>query len=171
MANINLSTGVVPATQIPLDSKVFVKTLLVLASLGLDDNLAYKYYEKMKVFCAENEKEYIWREELSPGETDGVLETSFTYPAAAIADGVDYSGRVFNFFEVLAKGTCVAWGNTFTHRKANGKGGDGIIELNDIATNGLTEDLNTLIKTMVYMNTLTDNDINNPLNWNILSTE
>lgn len=176
MGNIDLSTGIVTIKQIPLDAKLFVKTLAELSSLGLNSNLAYKYYEKMVVFCAETDLYYQWREERSVGEVGGVVSPSFTYPNGISTDGVDYGLRTFNLFLFIppqeqskGNGTCEVWGNTFTHRKSNGKNGDGVIELYDMAFNGLAKDNpNSLVKIMVYMNTLNDGDTENEDNWNII---
>jgi len=98
MANIDLQTGTFPITQIPLDAKAFAITAAELATLGANDLKAYYYYEGLIIWCVENQLRYQWREEASLGETGGLLATSYTYPVNAIANGVDYSGRIFNLF-------------------------------------------------------------------------
>lgn len=176
MGKIEITTGVFTTTQLPLDSKTFANTLAELQTLGLDDHKAFYYFEKLKVYCAENDLEYQWREEKTVGETGGLLASSYTYPVDAIAGGVDYSGRTFNFFlfrqsSLQGNGTIEVWGNTFTHRKKDGSQGDGVIGLHDIAFNGLAEDPNVLISAMVFMNTLNDMNKNDVENWDILTRQ
>jgi hypothetical protein len=98
MANINIATGILPNTQIPLDSKVYAITLAELTTLGLNDNLAYAYQEGLIVYCIENEIHYQWREIRGPGELLGLVPADFTYPAGIIANGISYGNRTFNFF-------------------------------------------------------------------------
>ena len=98
MANIDLQTGVFPITQLPLDAKLYAITKAELTVLGMNDLKAYYYYDGMIVFCVEDQLRYQWREEATVGETGGLVGTSFLYPANAIANGIDYSGKTFNLF-------------------------------------------------------------------------
>lgn len=99
MANVTLGTGITTTGQIPVNGKGYIKTLAELSALGDSDAKAYSYYENMYFQCVENNKEYIWREEVVEGESGGLLETSFTYPPGIITEGIDYSNRTFNIFE------------------------------------------------------------------------
>ena len=98
MADINITTGIIPGTQIPLDSKRYVKTLNELYDLGTDNYKAFLYYDGMIVFCLENKKKYIWTEQqsvvISPSNP-----FSFTYPSNSVVNGIDYSGKTFYFEE------------------------------------------------------------------------
>jgi len=97
----NIPTNLSVASMLPNDPKVWVKSKTQLASLGVANNLAYTYYDTMRVICADEKEIYEWREEKTVGETGGLVATSFTYPPGLIVNGVDYSNRVFNFFKVL----------------------------------------------------------------------
>ncbi len=98
MVNINTLTGIFPTGQMPLDAKRYYLTLAELGDLGALDFKAYYYYDRLRVLVLEDNKEYIWRKEAILNETGGVVSTSFTYPANTIANGIDYSGKIFNFF-------------------------------------------------------------------------
>ena len=92
------------ASQVPYDAKLYAVNLNDLAELGINSNKAFTYYEDLNVDCAENHTTYVWREELSLGETGGILTNgTYVYPANVIANGIDYSGRKFNFFEKKIK--------------------------------------------------------------------
>ena len=96
MANINLTTGIITGTQIPLDGKAYFIALNDMKDLGIGNYKAYTYYDTMIVTCKENKNLYVWREALD--NEQGVLVEGFTYPAGAIANGVDYSLKTYNFF-------------------------------------------------------------------------
>lgn len=84
------------AGQFPLDSKLRFKKLV-----DLKENItinSFKYYEDMIVQCLENHKQYIWREKLDTEQ--GVLPIDFIYPDNTIANGINYSNRTFNFYEL-----------------------------------------------------------------------
>lgn len=98
MPNIDYQNSLSTAGQFPLNGKTRFKTIQELTDLGAGNFKAFKYQEDMIVQCIENHTQYIWREVL-PSETGGLLPSSFTYPPGAIADGIDYSNRTFNFFE------------------------------------------------------------------------
>ncbi len=94
-----ISTGLDTSGQFPLDSKLQFKTLVELQDLGTNDTSPYEYYEDMLVWCVENHTQYIWRERINTDDlTDGVLTSDFTYLTGAVADGIDYGDRDFNFF-------------------------------------------------------------------------
>ena len=96
MANINLTTGIITGTQIPLDGKGYFIALNDMKDLGILNYKAYTYYDTMIVTCKENSSLYVWREALE--NEQGILVEGFTYPAGAIANGIDYSLKTYNFF-------------------------------------------------------------------------
>lgn len=54
----------------------------------------------MIVQCIENHKQYIWREKKSSDTLgSGVLQNDYKYPQGAVAGDINYSNRLFNFFE------------------------------------------------------------------------
>jgi hypothetical protein len=70
----------------------------VLSNLGVNSNLALTYYDGMLVYVALEGKTYRWR---TPKQDEiGLLENNFQYPTGIVIGGVNYSGRLFNFFEV-----------------------------------------------------------------------
>ena len=89
--------------QVRLDSITGVQNELTLKNLGSGNNLAFKYYEGLKVYCKDEKKEYIWRQVV--GSETGLLTTHFVYPTYPPIDGIDYSGKSFNFFLVTNNGT------------------------------------------------------------------
>ena len=99
MPDINITSGIFNTSQLPLDSKTYFKTLAELQSLGSGDFKAFYYYEDLIVYCLETKTNYKWREAQFTNEP-GVISSSFTYPANSVVDGVDYSNRTFNFFEI-----------------------------------------------------------------------
>ena len=84
--------------QVRLDSITGVQNELALKNLGIGNNLAFKYYEGLKIYCKNEKTEYVWREVV--GIETGLLDTHFTYPTYPPVDGIDYSGKSFNFFEI-----------------------------------------------------------------------
>ena len=84
--------------QVRLDSITGIQNEETLKNLGNGNNLAFKYYDGLKIRCKDEKTEYIWRE--VDGIETGLLDTHFTYPTYPAVDGVDYSGKVYNFFEV-----------------------------------------------------------------------
>lgn len=97
----NIPTNLSVASMLPNDPKGWVKNKTELVSLGASNHKAFIYYEGLRVYCAENKEIFEWREELIPGETGGLVVTSFTYPTGLNINNVDYGDRVFNFFKVL----------------------------------------------------------------------
>lgn len=84
--------------QVRLDSITGIQNEVALKNLGTGNNLAFKYYDGLKVRCKDEKTEYIWREVV--GLEEGLLDTNFTYPTYPAVDGIDYSGKVYNFFEL-----------------------------------------------------------------------
>lgn len=97
-SKVQVGGSIEVATQSPLDGKTMFLTLDEMR-LNIEIN-AFKYYEDMVVRCIKTHKEYIWREtKQSDKISDKVLRNDFTYPDGAIAFGINYSNRKFNFFE------------------------------------------------------------------------
>lgn len=121
---INLGAGLLTTGQFPLDDKLYFLTLADMQELGSNNFKAFYYYDKMIVLCVEDGKKYIWREKRT-NEPNGLLENDFLYPANAISNGIDYSGKSYNFFEYLGtvyrsnqvlRGGEISWsGSGFNH--------------------------------------------------------
>lgn len=88
----------VPA-QVPLDAKLYIADEASLMNLGISNNLAFTYYEGMIVYCVLERRRYEWRVG-AIGEV-GLLPIGFTYPNPLVVNGVDYSGKTFNFFIII----------------------------------------------------------------------
>ena len=84
--------------QVRLDSITGIQNEATLKNLGPGNSLAFKYYEGLKIYCKDEKTEYIWREVV--GVETGLLDTHFIYPTYSPVDGIDYSGKSFNFFEI-----------------------------------------------------------------------
>ena len=98
----NIPTGLKVPSQIPLNTKEYVKNEAELANLGLDDNKAFTYHDQLEVVCIEEKKTYLWREVELGEENTGLVTEDFTYPIGSPnAYGIPYAGRKFNFFEVV----------------------------------------------------------------------
>lgn len=89
--------------QVRLDSITGIQNEATLKNLGSGNNLAFKYYEGLKIYCKDEKTEYVWRQVI--GSETGLLTTHFVYPTYSPVDGIDYSGKSFNFFLVLNSGT------------------------------------------------------------------
>lgn len=89
-----ISNGWRVGSQTPIDDRLIFNTFAELIDLGASNFEAFRYYEGMKVYVVETEQEYVWKE-----SSTGALVSSITYPANIIANGIDYSGRSFNFVE------------------------------------------------------------------------
>ena len=97
--NIELTTGIFTTSQFPVDAKTYVVTLAELSTLGVSNHKAFYNYEGQIIYCVETGLKYQWREELEPDEEEGLLSSgAFTYPSGSISNGIDYSGRKFNYF-------------------------------------------------------------------------
>lgn len=83
--------------QVRLDSITSIQNEAALKNLGPGNNLAFKYYDGLKVYCKDEKTEYIWREVV--GIETGLLDVHFTYPTYSPVDGIDYSGKSYNFFQ------------------------------------------------------------------------
>lgn len=83
--------------QVRLDSITSIQNENTLKNLGPGNNLAFKYYDGLKVYCKDEKTEYIWREVV--GVETGLLDVHFTYPIYPPVDGIDYSGKSYNFFQ------------------------------------------------------------------------
>ena len=130
----NIPTNLSVAAMLPNDPKTWVKNKSELTTLGVSNHKAFIYYEGMRVYCAENKEIWEWREELTPGETGGLLVSQFTYPSGLIINNVDYGGRKFNFFKVLTPEDIA--GTLQTYQVANTAGaGQGLYK--DTTTPGL----------------------------------
>ena len=84
--------------QVRLDSITGIQNENTLKNLGPGNSLAFKYYDGLKVYCKDEKTEYIWREVV--GVETGLLNVHFTYPTYPPVDGIDYSGKSYNFFEI-----------------------------------------------------------------------
>lgn len=89
--------------QVRLDSITGIQNEETLKDLGSGNNLAFKYYEGLKIYCKDEKTEYVWRQVV--GSETGLLTTHFVYPTYPPIDGIDYSGKSFNFFLVTNNGT------------------------------------------------------------------
>ena len=89
--------------QVRLDSITGIQNELTLKNLGTGNNLAFKYYEGLKVYCKDEKTEYVWRQVV--GVETGLLNTHFVYPTYTAVDGINYSGKSFNFFLVINSGS------------------------------------------------------------------
>ena len=85
--------------QVRLDSITGIQNKETLKDLGAGNNLAFKYYEGLKIYCKDEKTEYVWREVI--GVETGLLDTHFIYPTYSPIDGINYSGKSFNFFKVI----------------------------------------------------------------------
>lgn len=93
----NILTGLSVISQVPLDSKRHILNEAALIDLGLNNNLAYIYYDGLIVYCAEEGTRYQWKE-ISVGVGPGLLNDDFVYPPGIIVNGIDYSNKSYNFF-------------------------------------------------------------------------
>lgn len=84
--------------QVRLDSITGIQNEETLKDLGVGNNLAFKYYEGLEIYCKDEKTTYRWREVV--GSETGLLDIHFVYPNYNPVDGIDYSGKSFNFFEV-----------------------------------------------------------------------
>lgn len=96
---VNIPAGLKIPAQIPLDVKTFCANEATLSDLGTSNNLAYTYYDSLRVHCIEEKSNFIWREVQSGEENTGLISTDFTYPDNIVVFGITYSNKVYNFFE------------------------------------------------------------------------
>lgn len=101
MANFtNIPTGLRVPAQIPLDIKTIALNETVLSNLGDNNNLAFTYYNGLKIYCVEEKTTYIWREVEVGEENTGLLISDFTYPNNIVVNNIDYSLKKYNFFKI-----------------------------------------------------------------------
>lgn len=98
---INIVSGLNITSQIPLNKKEYIINELTLSNLGASDNLAFTYYDGLKVYCFEEKTTWIWREVQDGEELTGLIPTDFTYPSDWIVEDCDYSNKTYNFFPDL----------------------------------------------------------------------
>lgn len=96
MSYLDLSTGFRVAGQFPQDGKLYFSTISQMKNLGNNNLKALSYYDLMIVMCLQNKLQYIWREAVTV-ET-GLLDDNYVYPNGSIANGINYSGKSYNFF-------------------------------------------------------------------------
>lgn len=99
MNKTNIITSLNVNTQLPLDYKTYVYNENTLLDLGLNQTKAFSYYVGMKVYCALQNKTYIWREYLTPLELNGLIPNGFIYPNGTLNTDYNYSNKKFNFFK------------------------------------------------------------------------
>ena len=85
--------------QVRLDSITGIQNEEALKNLGVGNSLAFKYYEGLEVYCKDEKTTYRWREVI--GSETGLLDAHFIYPTYSAIDGINYSGKSFNFFEIV----------------------------------------------------------------------
>jgi hypothetical protein len=102
-----LAEGFKVTSQTSIDDRLVFRREGDLTDLGPGNLKAYTYYEGMVVICISAlNKMYVWKE--SP---TGFIPGGFTYPANIIANGINYSGRTFNFVEIDATGANTFYNN------------------------------------------------------------
>jgi len=97
----DIATSLRVTTQLPLDHKRFSISEAELADLGDDNNLAYTYYDNLKVFCWDEKTEWVWREVETGEEDTGLLGSDFTYPNGIVYPNPGYANKTYNFFEIV----------------------------------------------------------------------
>lgn len=91
-----LITGLEVQSQVPLDLKSVVNTLVELTTLGTNNIKAYKYYAGLQIYCRENNKTYVWKEQIQ--NQTGLLNTGFTYTTNYLVNGYNYNNKTFNLY-------------------------------------------------------------------------
>lgn len=131
----NIPKGLKLTTQIPLDVKTYVADEATLAYLGTSDNLAYTYYDGLRVFCIAERTNYEWREVQTGEEDSGLVPLDFTYPDGLVAFGIDYSNKVYNFFPFTFTGPQGPAGPAGTNGTNGADGADGADGIDATANN------------------------------------
>jgi hypothetical protein len=103
-----LAEGFKINSQTPFDDRLIFADLTDLQDLGTGNVNAFRYYEGMLVYVIDLNSIFVWKESIT-----GALGTSFTYPSNIIANGVNYSGRDFNFV-LISSGSSLISNITFT---------------------------------------------------------
>ena len=96
----DIATSLRVPTQLPLDHKRFAVSELALSNLGDADNLAFTYYDNLKVFCWNEKSEFVWREVKTGEEDTGLVPSDFTYPNGVVYPNPGYEGKKYNFFRI-----------------------------------------------------------------------
>lgn len=91
-------TGLIIPSQIPLNNKEYFLSESILSDLGDNNELAFTYYKGMLAYCAEENTWYEWKE-VEPNDNT-LLPINFTYPNGWIAEGIDYSNKLYNFNKI-----------------------------------------------------------------------
>jgi len=97
----DIMTSLRVTTQLPLDHKRFSTNELTLADLGDSNNLAFTYYDNLKVFCWNEKTEWVWREVQDGEENTGLVASDFVYPNGIVYPSPGYEGKSYNFFEIV----------------------------------------------------------------------
>lgn len=142
MSANSIPTSLIVPAQLPLDSKVHVASETVLSNLGVNNNLAFTYYEGMLAYCVLQKTRWEWREVNGSGTK--LLGTDFTYPNNLVVGGVTYSNKIFNFHLVPLTGPMGPQGIPGTTGAQGSIGPQGIPGTN--GTNGLDYTANNLQK-------------------------
>lgn len=99
----NIPIGYRVQTQIPLNIKQYVASEADLQNLGTSSNLAFTYEQGIIIYAIEEGTRWEWKEVTLENDGEGLLTSNFTYPDGVVTFGIDYSNRVFNFFEYKAE--------------------------------------------------------------------
>lgn len=86
-------------SQYPLDIKLWVKNIMDLMDLGVNNEKAFTYYSGMFAYDMNSDIVYRWVEWNPLGSTIGLIPGGFTYPACHINDLHDYSNKTYNFVQ------------------------------------------------------------------------
>lgn len=97
----DITKGLRIPTQIPLDTKTWVAAKSSITTLGIGNQLAFTYYDGLKIFCGDTKETFIWRE---VGVGTGLITPDFTYPNNTIVNGFDYSLKTYNLFLDVEEG-------------------------------------------------------------------
>jgi len=88
-----LSSGFKVGSAEPIDDRlVYASTQQLLDLITNDPAAPLRFYEGMVITITGNESQYVWK-----ASNEGLLTTSFVYPAPYVVNGVDYSTKAFNF--------------------------------------------------------------------------
>jgi hypothetical protein len=119
MSNIDISTGLRVAGMQATDPKGFFLTENLMKDLGLNNNLAFTYYDGMIAYVSETQKSFRWRK-YKEGESGGIITDGFIYPAGVIVEGITYGGNKYNFFEITYGAPMIPY--LYLFPKAKGEG-------------------------------------------------
>jgi len=98
MNSNDIINGLRVTTMLPLDAKGYFLNEDALKNLGVNNNLAFTYFDGMIAYSILEGKTYRWRE---PKQSEtGLLLAHFQYPAGIVVGGINYSNKSYNFFEI-----------------------------------------------------------------------